>query len=236
MIRLLTLVGTVLVSALAGPAIAGCFPARPASVRLHKFTGVLSYYGVGNDQGGFSLIIGGKVMFFSTAGMTINGEVLTCRDPSLYPDSFSCPYWPPSIVLGKSVVTATCWTEKTQTLVQTEGPSCANRAPVLWFCDEIDSGRRPRPRRFAEWWALKKDGGCDNDFPSPVSVYEEAKKAGFAPQIEDFGDGEVVVHMILDEAPVQWTYFNTLQACQKRQDAIANGTFSSDKEMLKKYR
>ena len=91
---------------------------------------------------------------------------------------------------------------------------------------------------FAEWWALKSDGSCDNHFrfPSPASVYEDAKKAGFAPQIEDFGDGEVVVHMIVDGAPVNWTYFNTLQACRKRQDEIANGTFNSDKGMLEKYR
>jgi hypothetical protein len=58
------LVSTVLVSALATPAIAGYFPSRPPGVLLQYFTGVRSDYGLGNGTGSFYLTIGATTMDF----------------------------------------------------------------------------------------------------------------------------------------------------------------------------
>ena len=121
-IRLAILVSTSLVSALTAPAIGGYFPSRPLGIPIQYFTGVISNYGVGMGIGGFALTIGQtKVAFNIGFPMKINGKVVNCRDPN-------CADWPPGIVEGTSVVTATCWADMDY------DPG----SPTL-FCDEINS-------------------------------------------------------------------------------------------------
>jgi hypothetical protein len=142
--------GLILAPALTGQAIAGFFPSRPPDAPAQKFTGVIVEYGLGNDTGGFVLTIGGKSMdFYIGLPMRMNGAIVRCQDPDPNIASpASCPDWPPSIVLGKSVVTATCWIEMfspDMALSYTPGMSASTPKPTL-FCDEIDSAspdRRP---------------------------------------------------------------------------------------------
>jgi hypothetical protein len=105
--------GLILAPVLTSQAIAGFFPSRPPDAPVQKFTGVIVEYGLGNDTGYFVLTIGRKSMdFYIGLPMRINGAIVRCQDPD--PDIASpgsCTDWPPSIVLGKSVVTATCWIE-----------------------------------------------------------------------------------------------------------------------------
>lgn len=140
--KLLTLVG-VCVSALAKPAIAGFFPSRPPDVPLQRFTGVIVEYGLGNDTGYFVLTIRGKPMdFYVGLPMRMNGAIVTCQDPDpAVVTPGSCMDWPSSILVGKSVVTATCWTEMfspDMALSYTPSMSTSTPKPTL-FCDEIDS-------------------------------------------------------------------------------------------------
>jgi hypothetical protein len=121
-IRLVILVSTLLVSALTAPAIAGYFPSRPVGVPVRYFTGVISNYSIGMGIGGFDLTIGQtKVAFNIGLPMKINSKVVNCRDPD-------CADWPPEIVEGTSLVTATCWSDM----------DFEPGSPTL-FCDEINS-------------------------------------------------------------------------------------------------
>jgi hypothetical protein len=128
--------------ALANPAIAGFFPSRPPGVPLQRFTGVIVEYGLGNDTGYFVLTIGRKRMgFYVGLPMRMNGAIVLCQDPDLAVTSpAACMDWPSSIVLGKSVVTATCWTEMfSPDMAMSYGmQKPSTRKPTL-FCDEIDS-------------------------------------------------------------------------------------------------
>jgi hypothetical protein len=131
---------TILVSvvfASAGPAVAGYFPSRPHGVPIQHFTGVISEYGLGNGNGSFTLIIRGSTKYFYIGlPMKMNGTVVQCRDPDpALADWGACTDWPSKIVLGKSIVTATCWSDSefvpgTSTL----------------FCDEIDYAVSRRSR------------------------------------------------------------------------------------------
>jgi hypothetical protein len=119
--RFVILVSTVLISALTTATIAGYFPSRPAGVPLQYFTGVMSNYSVGNGIGGFDLTVGETTIPFNIGRpMTMNGTIVDCRDSD-------CPDWPSEIVEGRSIVTATCWSD-------TEFLGTSNL-----FCDEIDS-------------------------------------------------------------------------------------------------
>jgi hypothetical protein len=124
------LVSIVFVSGLTSQAIAGYFPPRPPDIPLQFFTGVLSDYGLGNGTGGFALTIGAKTMdFYIGLPMTMNGTIVLCTDanPTLR-ESGVCDDWPSAIIVGKSVVTATCWSDTT-----------FNPGKSTLFCDEIDS-------------------------------------------------------------------------------------------------
>jgi len=118
-----------LVSAFTSPAIAGHFPSRPPGVKLHYFTGVLTLYGLGNNTGNFALKRGARnTTFYVGLPMKMNGVTVTCPDADFAKDPDVCTDWPSEIVLGKAVVTATCWYDTT-----------VFREPTL-FCDEIDYG------------------------------------------------------------------------------------------------
>jgi hypothetical protein len=144
------LASVVLVPALTSQAIAGFFPGRPPGATVQKFTGVIVEYGFGNDTGGFVLTIGGKrTDFYIGLPMRMNGAVVRCQDPDpAIASPGSCTDWPSAIVLGKSVVTATCWTvmfSPDMAMIYTPGMSTSTPEPTL-FCDEIDSvPRGPKP-------------------------------------------------------------------------------------------
>jgi hypothetical protein len=95
-------------------AAAGYFPERPAGAKLRTFSGVLNDYGMGNDQGGFSLTAGSKESeFYIGWPMHINGKVVTCKDPENMGDTgpMGCTDWPSWLVERKTFVTARCcWT------------------------------------------------------------------------------------------------------------------------------
>jgi hypothetical protein len=128
--RFLILTNTVLVSALTIPAIAGYFPSRPPGVPLQYFTGVIRDYGVGNGTGGFTLTIGATTMdFFIGLPIKINGTIVRCQSPDpVVVESGHCTDWPPEIVEGTSIVTATCWSDMD-----------FNPGTSTVFCDQIDS-------------------------------------------------------------------------------------------------
>jgi hypothetical protein len=80
--------------------------------------------------------------FYIGLPMRMNGAIVRCQDPDRVVASLgSCTDWPSSIVLGKSVVTATCWTEMfspDMAMSYTPGMSTSPPEPTS-FCDEIDS-------------------------------------------------------------------------------------------------
>jgi hypothetical protein len=125
------LVSIVFASALTGQASAGYFPSRPNGVALRHFTGVISDdYGIGNGIGGFTLIIGANpVWFYIGWPMQMNGKIVECHHPELKDQpGYDCVDWPTELVLGKSVVTATCWSDRR-----------FDPGKSTLFCDEIDS-------------------------------------------------------------------------------------------------
>jgi hypothetical protein len=117
------LLNTALVAAIANPVIAGSYRSRPPGASLQYFTGVINNYSAGNDIGTFDLTVAGKTMtFYIGLPMTINGRAIVgCQDSE-------CADWPPEIVEGRSVVTATCWSDAT-----------FEPGTTTLFCDEIDS-------------------------------------------------------------------------------------------------
>jgi hypothetical protein len=121
-------------AALATPGFAGDFPIRPAGVPVQYFSGVLMVYSTGNGAGVFTLRIGKQTMNFGVGGaLLINHKDFHCMDPTLKDIDHMCDDWPKEIVLGKTVVTARCWSE-------------TRPAGEMLFCDEIDSVRRRSTR------------------------------------------------------------------------------------------
>jgi hypothetical protein len=115
------------------PAFAGYFPQRPAQAQLQQYTGVIIGYGSGEGIGAFALSISGQeVQFYIGRPMTINGSQIHCMNPG----TPSCTDWPTNIVLGATIVTATCWTDTTY---QPGGATI--------FCDEIDTGIAAQSQR-----------------------------------------------------------------------------------------
>jgi hypothetical protein len=128
--RFVVFVSAVVISALTTAANAGYFPSRPPGVQLQHFTGVIGDYGFGEGTGGFYLIVGAtKMDFYIGLPMKINGHIVRCQSPDpVSVQAGLCTDWPPQIVEGESVVTATCWSD----LDFDPG------TPTL-FCDQIDS-------------------------------------------------------------------------------------------------
>jgi hypothetical protein len=125
------LVSIELVSAFTSQASAGYFPSRPKGVALRHFTGVIGDdYGIGNGIGGFTLIIGtNPVWFYIGWPMEMNGKIVECHHPELNDQPGNdCVDWFTELVLGKSVVTTTCWSDRR-----------FNRGRSTLFCDEIDT-------------------------------------------------------------------------------------------------
>jgi len=116
---------------------AGYFPERPAHAKLRTFSRVLNDYGIGDDQGVFSLTTGSKELDFCTGSpMRMNGKVVTCMDPEqkgVRVDPINiCPDWPSWLVEGKTYVTATCWLD-----------TDTDSGMTGWCCDEIDKAKKP---------------------------------------------------------------------------------------------
>jgi hypothetical protein len=83
-------------------------------------------------SGGFELLVDGKdTPFYLGHPVTMNGVVVHCQDPAV-PGSPFCSDWPASMVLGKTIVTATCWVDTTYVPGQ-----------KTIVCDEIDTGTKP---------------------------------------------------------------------------------------------
>jgi hypothetical protein len=125
------LVSIEVISAFTSQASAGYFPSRPKGVALQHFTGVISDdYGLGNGTGSFTLIIGtNPVSFYIGWPMEMNAKIVECHHPELNNQpGYDCVDWPTELVLGKSVVTATCWSDRS-----------FNRGKSTLFCDEIDT-------------------------------------------------------------------------------------------------
>jgi len=139
------LVTVVFVFACTSQASAGYFPPRPAGGKLTTFTGVLTQYGLGNGTGSFDLTIGATDMTFMVGlPMKMNGKEVACEDPDPEEAGFvQCTDWPSAIVVDKSVVTATCWSDATY-----ECKYRHSRCPgtPTWFCDEIDSKDWSHPK------------------------------------------------------------------------------------------
>jgi hypothetical protein len=124
------LVSIEFVSAFTGQASTGYFPNRPKDVALQNFTGVIGDdCGIGNGIGGYSNHwYQPSLVLYRLA----NGdERQDCRmsPPGLNDQpGYDCVDWPTELVLGKSVVTATCWSDRR-----------FNRGKSTLFCDEIDT-------------------------------------------------------------------------------------------------
>jgi len=138
-LRGLVLFGAILLCSVtfSSNAVAGYFPGRPSNASLQTFTGVIVDYGTGNDFGTFGLRIRGTdTSFYIGLPMTMNGSNVTCHDPSLE-HSKNCTDWPSAIVLGTTVVTATCW----QASTFNPGTAAAE------VCDEIDTGSQSQSKK-----------------------------------------------------------------------------------------
>jgi hypothetical protein len=110
--RILTTISVMMV-ALVAVAVAGYYPGRPSGATLQTFTGTITDYSKGNGFGAFGLKIKGvDTSFYLGSPVKMNGVVVTCQDPA-FPSSGFCSDWPSAIVIGKSVVTATCWIDTT---------------------------------------------------------------------------------------------------------------------------
>lgn len=94
------------------------FPKRPPNAILHTATGVLVDYGLGNKSGGFRIRQDGtqKNLEFSVGdSMRMNRHEVHCAvppSPGFQPSKAACAYWPPEIVIGKTRVQVTYWSDK----------------------------------------------------------------------------------------------------------------------------
>jgi hypothetical protein len=171
------------------PSDCGVFPSRPPDAPAQKFTGVIVEYGLGNDTGGFVLTIGGKSMdFYIGLPMRMNGAIVRCQDPDPNIASpASCTDWPPSIVLGKSVVTATCWIEMfSPDMALSYTPGMSTSTPKISPSPPIPPSRRrridPRLRRNRQPHRLRPQPGRDR----PQGLH--ARGEGVAGAIDNAGE------------------------------------------------
>jgi hypothetical protein len=90
------------------------FPSRPPGAAVHRLSGILTDFGIGNDAGGFEIIAGKKKYeLYVSADFQINGKRATCSQapmPNQHPDPY-CK-WPSNIVIGKTMVTTAYWLQK----------------------------------------------------------------------------------------------------------------------------
>lgn len=131
--------GATLSLLLGSPANAGYFPSRPSGAQLQTVTGVLIDYGIGNGTGSFDLrdASGNDHWIHIGSQMTINGVTVKCLNPDPKMADFGkCPDWPSTVVVGTTVVTATCWTDTSWR---------PGLGPVL-FSDQIDIGTQAQIR------------------------------------------------------------------------------------------
>jgi hypothetical protein len=102
----------IFILASAAAASAAYFPSAPSNAVLQTFTGILTDYGLGNDFGTFGLTINGSdTTFYVGLPMTMNGSRVTCHNPAASASQALCTDWPAAIILGSSIVTATCWSD-----------------------------------------------------------------------------------------------------------------------------
>lgn len=121
-----------LLAALPGPAVAkSYFSVRPPNATFYYVTGVLTHYGIGNGVGTIKILdsSGTEVRIRAARTVRINGVAVNCGEVD------ACPEWPTNIVLGATVVTATCWKQPLWSSV-----------PML-VTDQIDVGTSAQARR-----------------------------------------------------------------------------------------
>ncbi len=91
------------------------FPTRPPGAVLHTLTGTLVAFGVGNAMGGLTIRHGRATTDLYVGAMPrLDGRPIDCDHPpesGEKPSEF-CPYWPPRVIIGKTVVTVRYWKQR----------------------------------------------------------------------------------------------------------------------------
>jgi hypothetical protein len=110
------------------------FPKRPQGATMHTVTGVLTWYGRGNDSGAIVVRDPGGVEadVYMAPLVWINGVIVNCSHPGLA----DCTDWPTNIVVGTTVVTVSYWIDP----VGFDGRVC-------WVSDQIDVGTQPSTKK-----------------------------------------------------------------------------------------
>lgn len=183
---------------------------RPLNAASGTYTGIITGYQEQNGLGAFALEVnGGQHVFSVGTRMRVNGQTTNCRnaDPVVAP-FVGCTDWPKTIVIGKSVVTATCWVDMTYSQVAYRLPS---RNATL-VCDRIDSGTsrqhvnpaampentslayfplRPADARVRTYTGVIKNYALDKDFGG-FDVVVDGKELGLHLSGRMLVDGERV--------------------------------------------
>jgi hypothetical protein len=119
---------------------AGIFPPRPQGVPLQHFTGLLTQFGAGMGLGWFTLrdVRSGKERILRIGSpMKVDGHVEHCAEPDRPHNKVMCYYWPSTVVIGKTVVTATCYAFHDTRMDPKDADYPA--------CDQLDIVRAKRP-------------------------------------------------------------------------------------------
>jgi hypothetical protein len=120
------------------PAEAGIFPPRPPGAPLQHYTGLLKDFGAGNGLGWFTLrdVRSGRERRFRIGSpMKVDGHIEHCAQPDGPREM--CEYWPRTVVIGKTVVKATCYAFHDPRM----DPGYADYPA----CDQLDIVRVKRP-------------------------------------------------------------------------------------------
>jgi hypothetical protein len=91
---------------------AGIFPPRPTGVPLQYLTGLLTEFGAGEGLGWFTLrdVRSGKERLLRIGSpMKVDGHIEHCLDPTRPRDRLMCYNWPATVVIGRTIVKATCY-------------------------------------------------------------------------------------------------------------------------------
>ncbi len=91
------------------------YPSVPAHAAIKSATGTLIDFGEGNGSGSLTLReASGSHDYYLARSVTLDGKAVTCASPpqaGVRFDKTQCPYWPRSVVLGKTRVVVKYWTQ-----------------------------------------------------------------------------------------------------------------------------
>ncbi|MBD5654163.1 MAG: hypothetical protein IAI50_03155 [Candidatus Eremiobacteraeota bacterium] len=91
------------------------FPDRSGAAQRERATGVLTDFGIGNKSGSLTLkTAAGSRTFYVSEHIMLDGKPIACDHPpapGFRPSAISCSSWPKNVVIGRTQVRVTYWTQ-----------------------------------------------------------------------------------------------------------------------------